>query len=175
MPPILDKTHLRAWNRCARPFDLSRLCSRIASAVHKYHGHSQFTQSPAIEIFIRPYTLGRKSQPDSAIPLHYVLPLLCTMIHHQQCLKLFIDIFGMVGKSLKEASRTGLSPVEVEGLQNQALATLGRSHPDHGGNDCSIAVPPKHRALDSQRVQHKKGFFRCQAMKVCRHLLRKTC
>ena len=104
VPPLLKETYLRPCSRFARPFNLSRLRSRIASAVHKCSWYSQLAETPAIQILIRTPTLGRKSQPDATIPLHHILPVRRAMIREEQVLKLFVDEFRMIGKSLKETS-----------------------------------------------------------------------
>src|ERR1017187_7381566 len=88
------------------------------------------------------------------------------MVRHQQPLQLFTDVLGMVGNPLKETARTWFAPIEMKCLQNQPIAPLGRPQPNHCADDRSIAVPPKNRALHSQRIEHQKSLLGSSAMKI---------
>src|SRR5208282_292091 len=80
MPPILNKTHLRASDRFVRSLHLSRLGSRIASPVHKCHRHFQLAQPPVItrhgNSAVPPSSIAPRHDPPPAtlVPFHLPLP-----------------------------------------------------------------------------------------------------
>jgi hypothetical protein len=117
--------------------------------------------------------LRRKFQPHSAIPLHHLLPpVLITdraMIRDQQLLHFFFHVLRMQSELFKKAAGVQLARLEMKCFQKQPLAALGRQQPDLCRDHRSIAVSPKHRALDSQLIEHKQSFFRCPLMEVDRH------
>ncbi len=176
MPPIFnkDKSGLRAGELFVCSLDLPRLGSRIVPPMHKGHWHFHLAQAAVIEVLApglaRSRAPGRQFQPDPAIPLNYFAPVFRTMIRRQQTLYLLIDVFRMIGKAREETARAGLRPIEMKCFQNQTLAPLGSGQSNHRGNHRPVAVSPKNRALDPQRIEYQQRLLRGAPMKIGRQL-----
>src|ERR1039457_945460 len=141
------------------------------SPMHKRDRHSQFSQLPIIKIDARARIKLRQLQPHPAISLDNRLPML-PMIGGKQAPKLLADFLRMMGIALKEIVRGGLAPVEVKRFKNKMFATVWRQEPNLRGDHRSIAVSPKHRPLDPERIQNKQRLFRGPPMKIDRSLPR---
>ncbi len=77
---ILYETQLDVAEHGGGSFDFSRFGARILPAVDKGDGHAQLAEASAIEVLVGSCALVRKFQPDAAVPLYYVSPVLLAVI-----------------------------------------------------------------------------------------------